>query len=83
MGNLFNDDKLVEDIDDLSDMDKVSLISDIHVQKDNEGHKKTNIDGDLFLKGIDRINKDINDAKKSNALRIHNGVAMTTSKFIC
>ena len=28
-GMLFNDDKLVEDIDDLSDMDKVSLISDI------------------------------------------------------
>ena len=61
MGNLFNDDKLVEDIDDLSDMDKVSLISDIHVQKDNEEHKNTNIEGDLFLKGIDRINKDIND----------------------
>jgi len=28
---LFNDDKLVEDIDDLSDMDKVSLISDVEV----------------------------------------------------
>ena len=76
------DDKLIEDLDDLSDLDKVSLISDIEVR--SKDHQSNNLkkfeEKELNLKGIDQISKELNQrvgVKKSN------GLSMTNNKFKC
>jgi hypothetical protein len=49
--NLVYDEKVVEDIDDLSDTDKVSLISEIEIN-DNSNDSKN----ELGLKDLNKIN---------------------------
>lgn len=56
------DEKVVDDIDELSDTEKVSLISDIEVNSDTFPQP-----GALGLKDMTKINQ-------SRVTRVHNGV---------
>lgn len=57
------DEKVVEDIDDLSDTEKVSLISDIELNENEENSVKN----ELGLKDMNKINQ-------SKVKKVHNGV---------
>jgi hypothetical protein len=66
----------MEDIDDLSDTDKVSLISDLELQPEqSESDVAKNViqtgELDLNLKNINKINQELRNIKRvNNGLRI-------------
>lgn len=65
------DDKVIEDIDELSDTEKVSLISDIEINSDNSPES-----GGLGLKDVKKINL-------ARVTKVPNGVQIQNMKFKC
>ena len=64
--NIIYDEKIAEELDDLSDLDKVSLISDIQVDHPEE---RSGAKNDLKLVAVSDLQK---NQKKSE--RINNGI---------
>ena len=65
------DEKVIEDIDELSDTEKVSLISDIEINSDNSPKS-----GALGLKDMTKLNQ-------SKVTKVHNGVQIQKMKYKC
>lgn len=85
------DDRVVEDIEDLSDTEKVSLISDIEIlpgeklsdndrMLDSKGNAQ---EGGLGLKDVKKLNHDITLAKQGKVKVTHNGVKISNQKYRC
>ena len=77
------DEKLMDDIDDLSDTDKVSLISDLelqHEQAESDVPRNAIQTGelDLNLKNINKINQEQRTIK-----RVNNGLSIAEPKYFC
>lgn len=75
------DEKVMEEVDDLSDTDKVSLLSDLELETaSNEGSAAKEKLGELNLnlKNISKLNTDQVNVKKKN-----NGVELSRGKWKC
>jgi hypothetical protein len=90
------DEKIMEEIDDISDTEKVSLISDIELPKENDSTadqetEEQDISKDklgelnLNLKNISKLNLDQNKNGTSNDVikRVANGIEISKSKDKC
>lgn len=83
--NLIYDEKVMQDIDDLSDCDKVSLISDIELtnetsQDDKDLAKEKLGELNFNLKNISKLNK---DGLTTQVKRVSNGIKISKDKFKC
>jgi hypothetical protein len=75
------DEKVMEDIDDLSDTEKVSLLSDLELENGQNDEITTNEklgELNLNLKNISKLNIDLVNVKRKN-----NGIMISKSKQKC